>query len=55
MKQAKVLEEMGDGAGKGTEGGSELKVDYFDHLVNQMSKEIQELVQICQNVLALPQ
>lgn len=41
MKQAKMLEELGDGgAGKTAEGGSELKVDYFDHLVAQISKEI---------------
>jgi len=35
MKQAKLLEELGDGAGKSSEGGgSEMKVNYFDHLVN---------------------
>jgi hypothetical protein len=36
MKQSKLLEELGDGGGAGKsagEGGSELKVDYFDHLV----------------------
>lgn len=35
MKQARLLEELGDGgASKGTDGGGELKVDYFDHIVN---------------------
>jgi len=35
MKQARVLEELGDGgASNGAEGGGELKVDYFDHIVN---------------------
>jgi hypothetical protein len=56
MKQALMLEELGDGgAGKTAEGGSELKFDYFDHLVSQISKEIQELIVICKNVLSLPQ
>lgn len=35
MKQARLLEELGDGgASKGADGGGELKVDYFDHIVN---------------------
>ena len=55
MKQAKMLEELGDGgAGKTAEGGGELKIDYFDFLVGQISKEIQELIVICKNVLSLP-
>ncbi len=55
MKQGKMLEELGDGAsGKATDGGGELKVDYFDFLVQQISKEIQELIVTCKNVLTLP-
>jgi hypothetical protein len=55
MKQAKMLEEVGEGgAGKTAEGGSELKVDYFDHIVNTVSKEIHELMVICRHVLTLP-
>jgi len=35
MKQARLLEELGDGGvGKTAEGGSEMKVDYFDHIVS---------------------
>lgn len=56
MKQARMLEELGDGgAGKTAEGGSELKVDHFDHIVNTISKEIHDLMVICRNVLSLPQ
>lgn len=56
MKQAKMLEELGDGgAGKSAEGGSELKVDYFDHLVGQISKDINELIMLCKSVMSLPQ
>lgn len=56
MKQSKLLDELGDGgAGKTTEGGAELKFDYFDHLVSHLSKEIQDLIQVCKNVLSLPQ
>lgn len=55
MKQAKLLEELGEGgAGKTAEGGSELKVDHFDHIVNTVSKEIHELIVICRHVLTLP-
>jgi hypothetical protein len=55
MKQAKMLEELGEGgAGKTAEGGSELKVDHFDHIVNTVSKEIHELIVICRHVLTLP-
>ena len=55
MKQAKMLEELGEGgAGKTAEGGSELKVDHFDHIVNTVSKEIHELIIICRHVLSLP-
>lgn len=55
MKQAKMLEELGEGgAGKTAEGGSELKVDHFDHIVNTVSKEIHELIVICRTVLTLP-
>ena len=55
MKQAKMLEELGEGgAGKSSEGGSEMKVNYFDHLVGQISKEIHDLMSICTNVLSLP-
>jgi hypothetical protein len=56
MKQAKVLDELGEngGAGMSAEGGSEMKVNYFDHMVNQISKEIHDLMGICANVLALP-
>jgi hypothetical protein len=55
MRQAKMLEELGDGAGKTAEGGSEMKVDCFDHLVTVISKEIQDLITICKSVLSLPQ
>ncbi len=35
MRQAKMLEEMGDASGGNGGGeGSELKIDYFDHIVN---------------------
>lgn len=56
MKQAKVLEDLGEngGAGMSSDGGSEMKVNYFDHMVNQISKEIHDLMGICANVLALP-
>ena len=50
-----MLEELGEGgAGKTAEGGSELKVDHFDHIVNTVSKEINELIIICRQVLNLP-
>lgn len=50
-----MLEEMGDGgAGQSSQGGNELKVDYFDHLVTVLSKEIQDLLLLCKNVLSLP-
>ena len=56
MKQAKLLEELGDGgASKGSEGGGELKVDYFDHIVYQTSKEINDLMSIAKDVMQLPQ
>ena len=56
MKQARLLEELGDGgASKGAEGGGELKVDYFDHIVNQVSKEINDLMGISKDVMQLPQ
>jgi hypothetical protein len=56
MRQAKMLEELGDGAaGKSAEGGSELKVDYFDHMVTVISKEIHDLITICKGVVSLPQ
>ena len=52
MKQARLLEELGDGgASKGTDGGGELKVDYFDHIVNQVSKEINDLMGIAKDVM----
>ena len=56
MKQARLLEELGDGgASGGVEGGGELKVDYFDHIVNQVSKEINDLMGISKDVMQLPQ
>ncbi len=56
MKQARLLEELGDGgASKGADGGGELKVDYFDHIVNQVSKEINDLMGISRDVMQLPQ
>ena len=56
MKQAKVLEELGEngGAGGSSEGGNDMKVNYFDHLVNQISKEIHDIMAIAANVLSLP-
>jgi hypothetical protein len=59
MKQAKMLEELGEGGGQGkaAEGGAEggLKVDHFDNIVNVISKEIHELMLVCKQVLSLPQ
>ena len=56
MKQAKVLEELGEngGAGGASDGGNDMKVNYFDHLVNQISKEIHDIMSIAANVLSLP-
>ena len=55
-KQVKMLEDLDNGGSKTAgEGGSEHKKDYFDHMVNQISKEIQELISICKSVLSLPQ
>jgi len=55
-KQAKLLDELEFGGNKNTgEGGGEMQFDYFDHLVNQISKEINDLIVICKNVLSLPQ
>ena len=55
MRQAKMLDELeAGGASKGAEGGGELKVDYFDHIVNQVSKEINDLMAIAKDVMQLP-
>ena len=56
MKQPRLLEELGDGGtSKGAEGGGDLKVDYFDYIVNQVSKEINDLIGISKDVMQLPQ
>eukprot|EP00347_Sterkiella_histriomuscorum_P013878 403363022 len=55
IKQSKLLDELDNGGTKTAEGGGELKKDFFDHLVTQLSKEIQDLMTICKNVLSLPQ
>lgn len=57
MRQARVLEELGDASGgaKGGEGGGELKVDFFDHIVGQLSKEINDLMGVAKEVMQLPQ
>lgn len=49
-----MLDDLDNGGTKTAEGGSELKMDYFDHLVTQISKEIQDLVSVCKNVMTLP-
>jgi len=51
-----VLEELGEngGAGGASDGGNDMKVNYFDHLVNQISKEIHDIMSIAANVLSLP-
>ena len=46
---------MDNGGTKTADGGGELKKDYFDHLVTQLSKEIQDIMAIIQRVLSLPQ
>ncbi len=50
-----MLDDLDNGGTKTAEGGAELKKDYFDLLVTQLSKEIQDLMSICKNVLSLPQ
>lgn len=52
--QAKLLDDLDNGGTKTAEGGNEFKKDYFDLLVTQLSKEIQDLMIICKNVLSLP-
>lgn len=49
-----MLDDLDNGGSKTAEGGNELKKDYFDHLVTQISKEIQDLMSICKGVLSLP-
>ena len=55
MKQTKILDDLDDNGGTGmsSEGGSEMKANYFDHMVNQISKEIHGLMGICETVLDL--
>ena len=49
-----MLDDLENGGTKTAEGGNELKKDYFDHLVTQLSKEIHDLMAVCKNILTLP-
>ncbi len=46
-KQMKLLGDLETGGSKNAEGGGELVQDYFDLLVTQVSKEIQDLMSVC--------
>ena len=42
-----MLDDLDNGGTKTNEGGNELKKDYFDHIVNQISKEIWDMIALC--------
>ena len=51
-KQVDQLESLDNGDST-AEGGSDMKRDYFNNLVNKLIKDIEDLLKICQKVTAL--
>lgn len=49
------MDELDNTGVKGSEGGGDMKFDFFDHLVTKLSKEINDLMVVCKNALFLPE
>ena len=49
------MDELDNTGIKGSEGGADMKFDFFDHLVTKLSKEINDLMVVAKNALFLPE
>jgi len=51
----KMLGDLDNVETKAADGGGEMKKNYFDHIVEQITKQIDDLMAIAKNTLSLPQ
>ena len=49
-----MLDDLGDGGNESSKEGNQMKKDYYDHIQSQISKEVEDLMQIAKSVLVLP-
>ena len=50
--QVKILDNLDSGESN-TEGGGDIRKDYFSNLVNKLNKDIEDLVKVCEKVTVI--